>query len=292
MYEYSDRWRTCIITGLVLLTVCCTGVSVAAQDTKKFEHAVSKLQKLDNRQLVKREAVGSGIGEALDSSEMTFNLLNCSPWFLPRKVTYLSSGASSHVCSCTNYRQEIVRCDEFSQQSFLSLNYCITYDNESILAVTCSYHFTSQHTEGFWSPLPANRTDLNKHVCGHLNRSGLLCGQCRDGFGVSAYSLDLKCSKCSKGPTGLILFVLTSVVMQTCFFVLILIFRISVTRAESSAFVLLCQILASTGAELLGDQLFRSQGMHTIGRLFRAVCECGIFRSFHLFFLLHASPSI
>ena len=42
------------------------------------------------------------------------------------------------------------------------------------------------------------------------------------------------------------------------------------TRAELGTFVLFCQILVSTGAELLGHQLLESQGFHTMARLFQA----------------------
>ena len=204
--------------------------------------------------------------EWLDDSE----LLNCPPWFLSRTVTSMDSGVPSHICLCTNNRQEIIRCDEFSQKSYLSLNYCVTFDNKTILAGPCPYHFTSNHTIGFWSPLPENTSAVNEYVCGHLNRDGLLCGQCKHGFGVSAYSIDLRCSQCSKNSIGFMLFLLTSIILQTGFFLVVTIFRISVTRAELSTFVLFCQILVSTGAELLGDQLLKSHGLYTMARLYRA----------------------
>ena len=214
-----------------------------------------------------RRQASSGNGyELLGDSE----ILDCPPWFLPRTVASMDGSVLSHICSCTSNRQEIIRCDEFNQKSFLSLNYCVTFDNETILAGPCPYHFTSNHTIGFWSPLPDNVTYINEYVCGHLNRDGLLCGKCKQGHGVSAYSIDLRCSKCSKRPIGFMLFILTSIVLQTGFFLLITIFRISVTRAELSTFVLFCQILVSTGAEPLGDQLLRSQGMYVMSRLFRA----------------------
>ena len=196
--------------------------------------------------------------------------LNCPPWFLPRAITGKDSGIPSLICSCTSNRQEIIRCDEFNQKSFLSLNYCVTTHNQTILAGPCPYHFGSNQTMGFWSPLPENTTAVNEYMCGHLNREGLLCGQCKPGFGVSAYSLDLRCSQCSKKSIGFLLFLFTSIILQTGFFLLVTIFRISVTRAELSTFVLFCQILVSTGAELLGNQLLKSRGFYTMARLYRA----------------------
>ena len=207
------------------------------------------------------------------SQQNVFNdseTLDCPPWFLSRAVASMDNGLPSHICSCTDKRQEIIRCDEFNQKSFLSLNYCVTTDNKTILAGPCPYHFASNHTIGFWSPLPKNTTDVNEHVCGHLNRDGLLCGQCKPGFGVSAYSLDLRCSQCSERSVGFLLFLLTSIILQTGFFLLVTIFRISVTRAELSTFVLFCQILVSTGAELLGYQLLYSQEFYRVAGMYRA----------------------
>lgn len=148
-------------------------------------------------------------------------VLNCPPWFLSRTVISMDSGIPSRICSCTSNRQEIIRCDEFNQKSFISLNYCITTDNKTILARPCPYHFTSNHTIGFWSPLPENTTNVNEYVCGHLNRDGLLCGQYKPGFGVSAHSLDLRCSQCSRNSIGFMLFLLTSIILQTGFFLLV-----------------------------------------------------------------------
>ena len=214
-----------------------------------------------------------GIHGFSGSQQNVFNdsdTLDCPPWFLSRAVTSMDNGLPSHICSCTGNRQEIIRCDEFNQKSFLSLNYCVTTDNKTILAGPCPYHFASNHTIGLWSPLPKNTTNVNEHVCGHLNRDGLLCGKCKPGFGVSAYSLDLRCSQCSERSVGFLLFLLTSIILQSGFFLLVTIFRISVTRAELSTFVLFCQILVSTGAELLGYQLLNSQEFYRMAGVYRA----------------------
>ena len=80
--------------------------------------------------------------EYLNDSET----LDCPPWFLSRAVASMDNGLASHICSCTDKRQEIIRCDEFNQKSFLSLNYCVTTDNKTILAGPCPYHFASNHT--------------------------------------------------------------------------------------------------------------------------------------------------
>ena len=44
--------------------------------------------------------------------------------------------------------------------------------------------------------LPSNVSSLNEFMCGPLNREGLLCGKCKDGYGTALYSYTLKCSKC------------------------------------------------------------------------------------------------
>ena len=40
------------------------------------------------------------------------------------------------------------------------------------------------------SEMPSNASQLDKMMCFPYNRRGLLCGECKDGYGPAVYSFD------------------------------------------------------------------------------------------------------
>ena len=68
----------------------------------------------------------------------------------------------------------------------------MTYEEESGFYVgPCdSVKINSQKiTEDTYIILPSNVSDLNDYMCGSVNRKGLMCSQCADGFGLTLFSI-------------------------------------------------------------------------------------------------------
>jgi len=150
------------------------------------------------------------------------------------------------VCNCVDSLREAVRCDEVEQRSYLSLRYCMTFDNATgmVYCGPCPYNYFTEKAEGLWVPLPQNVSKLNEYLCGAFNQEGTLCGQCMRGYGLSVYSPDLRCSKCNQH-SGWAWYIYTEFVLQTIFFLIIIIFRVSITTLSLNAFVLYSEIFAS-----------------------------------------------
>ena len=92
---------------------------------------------------------------------------------------------SQELCS---YRySDILTCQQ--SKPLLTAGYCATYNNYtkliSILECTFfqpnGYNYTSKESV----LLPRNLNQLNDYMCGPLNRKGLVCSECADGFGPS-----------------------------------------------------------------------------------------------------------
>ena len=54
--------------------------------------------------------------------------------------------------------------------------------------------------------LPSNVCELNDYMCGHMNRKGIVCSECVDGFGPYVTSFGYKCANCSKPWSGVALY--------------------------------------------------------------------------------------
>ena len=66
----------------------------------------------------------------------------------------------------------------------------------------CPFTHTINRTNRLYSEMPSNASQLDEVMCGPYNRRGLLCGECKDGYGPAVYSLSLKCTDCSSLKSG------------------------------------------------------------------------------------------
>ena len=88
---------------------------------------------------------------------------------------------------------------------------------------------------------------LTEETCGPLNRKGLLCSECYEGYGPAVYAFGNKCVKCHGSVYGrwaLHLFV--TLLPITVFYFIIIIFNINAAAPPLTAFVLYCQIFVTT----------------------------------------------
>ena len=83
-------------------------------------------------------------------------------------------------------------------------------------------------------------------MCGHMNRKGVVCSECIDGFGPSVMSFGYKCANCSKPWSGVTLYLLVEFIPVTVFYFLILTFRINMTSVPMTGFILYSQLMVYT----------------------------------------------
>ena len=90
---------------------------------------------------------------------------------------------------------------------------CMTYDEHerSTYVAECPYFQVDGHKVSHSDPgyieLPLKVSKLTEYMCGPVNRKGLLCTECIDGFGTSFTSLEHTCSNCTNS-YGIPLYVL------------------------------------------------------------------------------------
>ena len=198
---------------------------------------------------------------------------DCPPWFLPTSSSMQDD--LSPQCYCADTLKNIVQCNSRNKSSYLSLYYCMTYNNDTdmVLVGACPYSAISPNIEGTWVPLPPKVSEINNATCALLHRTGLLCGECdrENGYGISIHSADLGCVECSRHPSGWAWFVFTQLLLQTLFFLVIFFFRISLTTAKLNGFLLVCQIVGSTYIDRTLPDYLTAIGYPAIGNLTKVV---------------------
>ena len=132
----------------------------------------------------------------------------------------------------------------------LSFGCCMTQgENHSLFLAECPYFELKGHkiVKDIHFPgyirLPDNTSELNDYMCGPMNRKGLLCKDCIDGFGPSVTSLGYKCSNCTDAWYGIPLYLAVELIPITLFYLIILIFKVHLTSAPFIVFIFLNQII-------------------------------------------------
>ena len=133
----------------------------------------------------------------------------------------------------------------------LPFGHCATYSEDnstkSLSIARCPYLQPNNYNLTAWHiSLPVILTELNDYMCGPLNRKGLVCSECADGFGPSVTSYGYKCANCTNAWYNIPLFLFIQFVPITFIYIIILVFRISVTSPPMPCFIMYTQIFGLT----------------------------------------------
>ena len=147
-------------------------------------------------------------------------------------------------CICGSALQGAVACRAGSYYTIsLVKNFCTILSkniNTTVMLIgSCPY--------GNGGLLPENESELMNFValCGMWHRRGQLCGACDENYTLPVYSYYLGCVKCEDYKYGWIKFITAAFLPLTVFYILVIIFQISVTTSSLNGFVLVSQIVAT-----------------------------------------------
>ena len=161
--------------------------------------------------------------------------------------------AKDGVCACANATADIhCHMEEPGTEtgtSLVSYGYCVTYNRSTAITELgrCVYNGgirKSNDTSLLYATLPPNVTELDDYLCGPYNRTGTLCGRCKDNYHPLAYSFDMNCVNCPNARSNWWKFILAAFLPLTCFYFVVLLFQISVTSSHFHGFIYCSQGIA------------------------------------------------
>ena len=153
-------------------------------------------------------------------------------------------------CHCNQHnRSNIIRCTGTTSSSLLNC-YCATWDEStnSTAMGHCLYNCGTRielkkGSEMLYSPLPRNVSQLNQ-ACLQLNRTGTLCGRCREHHFPMAYSFNWTCIPCPQPGLDWLRYLLAAYLPLTLFCVCVLFFQLNVASSHLYPAIVFCQALA------------------------------------------------
>ena len=170
------------------------------------------------------------------STLLKVTILPCSPGFYPE---YDKNSCMVKECHCAS--SMYFRCNHSQSKAYLLPGYCMYYKHDTKEYVG---HCLATVSNFKAILLPQDPQDINKNVCGPLNRKGRLCGDCREGYGVAVNHF-IKCVKCNNSNSvGWLYYIIADILPITIFFITVALFKVSATSAPMNAFVFFAQIVS------------------------------------------------
>ena len=145
-------------------------------------------------------------------------------------------------CECGS----LLSCGSDSNQVKIRIDQCATSSGQEddYYISTCPFTYTVNSTNRMYSEMPSNASQLDEVMCSPYNGRGLLCGECKDGYGPAVYSFYQMCANCSSlwSRYAICLYLFLQFVPTTFIFVCFVVFRFKITSGPLLGYVLFCQI--------------------------------------------------
>ena len=180
-----------------------------------------------------------------------FEITECPPGFILQLVQ-----AGSPSCQCITDQHLGIEC-RFSDAcipkgywaGYLDVDNATGPTPANLWTAECPLTFCSydrKETKSKLYPLPktANKTILDEFICGDSNRTGEVCGQCREGFSVFFHSKLYSCKQVTPlCDYGILFYFLSELLPLTLLFIAILVMNISFTSGAVNGFILFAQVI-------------------------------------------------
>ena len=169
-------------------------------------------------------------------------LIPCPPGYLLQR----------NLCNCsTKYYVGITNCWNKRFKAVLAHVYWMGYDEElsnskhgsedHLYSCICPRSYCHRNSKLILLPNTSSLEDMDNLMCGP-NRTGFLCGKCRENHSVFFHTEKFGCLKNKLCSLGWFFYLLSEIIPVTLLFILVIFFNIQLTSGSVQAFILYAQI--------------------------------------------------
>lgn len=167
--------------------------------------------------------------------------IHCPTWTIPTK----NSPNKTQACKCGDSIDGQVKCDPVTKNVSLLMGNCMTYDAEEGMAYLAACPFGLRDESEIYSPLPHNVSKLNDFTCSPYNREGIVCSECKAGYGPSVFTNNLECFKCSGFYHGWALYFFFELFPITVLFIIMSLLHIRLTSSGFNCLLFNMQMIVA-----------------------------------------------
>lgn len=149
----------------------------------------------------------------------------------------------------------IMYCNQREQTAVLKSGYWIGNGRSDYINAThhlmsghcpssfCSYNKSNKYFKYTYTlPASISYNELDEYICGP-ERTGILCGQCSNGYSAFFHSTTYKCMIDYKCEYGWIFYILSEIIPITAIFLVVIIFNIQLTAGTINGFLFFVQFI-------------------------------------------------
>ena len=167
----------------------------------------------------------------------------CPTWM------YHTNKSSQCICGVDNYRT--VKCDQSTKRAYIIDTYIMTYDeiNQEVVVGPSLYGtYTPNDNYNIYHLVPMNISELNEAMCGHFNRKGRLCSECKEGYSPLVYSYNARCKLCSDTQSrhNILKFIGVAFVPLTLFYFIVVVFKFNANSPQFHGFLLFAHLSSAS----------------------------------------------
>lgn len=151
------------------------------------------------------------------------------------------------ICSCveSSYNSLITCSAGFNKTAIAIRGGWIGNYSGEIVGGNSVYLYSLSNTRG--TNLPAEWTGVDSALCGKINRTGVLCGDCVEGYAPTTDVYLYQCVKCSdeNSRVNWLWHILLEYVPLTVMFLILLFFNVDATSGAGNAFIFYAQMVTT-----------------------------------------------
>ena len=166
--------------------------------------------------------------------------------------TWMHAGMNdSDQCVCGDNVDYAVLCNNITREVSVLDCFLITLDratNETILGASfygCFRRLGERDT--LYNAVPQNKSEIDSKVCGQYNRTGRLCGACKENHYPLVYSYKMNCVECPEYDSRFnwINYVVRAFLPLTLFYIFVVLFKFNANSPRLHAYIILSQSISS-----------------------------------------------
>ena len=163
---------------------------------------------------------------------------SCPPWM---------HASGDGRCECGSSLGKVVQCDSITGKLSVLFCNCMTYSSSHQIGVgrcLSMCRLDNNYVCTLYNNMIKKNVSLNEINCGKLKRTGQLCGSCLEGYSPPVFSYSLLCVRCNGSDIGrnVMKYIVTAFVPITVLYVIIMTFKIYVTKGSMVCYVFISQI--------------------------------------------------
>ena len=222
---------------------------------------------------------------------LDISLNHCPPGFTLNQ-TNKSANSSTCICPQDLTYGNSIKCFAKELKSFIQVDKwlgALEEDDGQLYMAPLPLYYRLPTSDSYRS-LPQNVSQLNKILCGDVNRTGTLCGECIHGYAVAVNSPNYECIPCDgigqapKFVGYLFAYIALTYVPIFILFLAIIFLNFKLTSSAAMGFVLYAQMIGSEAFSLTTSALVTNRGYQNVETAYKTIY--GIFNLNSLSFLM------